>query len=475
MSGLLESIGVQAQSLNAQSAAISVAGKNLSNSDDPNYAVETANLASTTDGGAMLTGVTDARSQIIDAQIAQSLSAQGSLNAQQNTASTIQSLLGEQINTAADSSTATGNTTSSSSESGLSTALSNFFNSFSQLSSDPSQTSYQQAAISSAQTLAGQLNGLSSSLSQESTSVGQEVNAETTQAQGLLQSIASLNGQIAKLEISNPGSALDLINSRQGDINTLSGLMNITVTNSPEGLGQVDIGSVDAGANPVPLVSDATVQGSLSYNSGTNSFTGGLGGTTLDITGGTMAGYQSMVGSTIPTLNTNLNNIANQLVTSVNAVYSTGATGSAGNFFAPAGTTAATIAVQPAIVSAGTLVTGTSGTSGDNSDALAIANLQTHSFASGGGNTIQGTFGNYYNSNVVTAVGQQVSSLSTQQDTATLVYNNLMTQQQSVEGVSTDQQTSDLMIYQRAYQGIANVITVMNTLLNTVVTGLGIG
>jgi flagellar hook-associated protein 1 FlgK len=463
MSGLLDAINVQAQSLDAQSTAINTVGKNLANVDNPDYAREVTNLTSTTDGGVIAGSVTDTRNSIIDSQISQSLSDQGSLSVQSDTASTLQSLLGESVNTSADSSTASGDTSASSSESGITTALDNFFNAFSSLSSDPTESSYAQTALSNAQTLASNINALSSNLSSTDAGISSEITSQTSQAQGLLTTIASLNSQIAKTEVGG-GTAMDLINERQGDINTLSGLMNITVSSSAAGLGQVDITTIDAGANTVSLVTAGTVNGTLSYNSGTGTFTGGANGATLDVSSGSMAGYQTMR-NTISGLSNKVDSLASQLEVQVQ-------TANGGNPFFTLYFTLPTGATLPVTnMGVSNAVTADSlTTTGNNTISSAIAGLQNTTI-----NALGGTFSDYYSNNVVTAIGTQVSNLNTQQETVKLVYNNLLSQQQSAEGVSTDEETANLMVYQRAYQGIANVISVMNTLLSTVVSGMGIG
>ncbi len=545
MSGLLQSIGVQAQSLNAQSDAINITGKNLANVANPNYSRETANIVSTADGGAEVADVSSARDQILDSQIMQQLSAQGSLSSQSDIANTIQSFLGENIDTATDQSQAAAGASANSSQSGLSSALDNFFNAFTQLAADPSQESYKQTALSSAQELATQLNNLSQSVSQTSASITTSIDTQAQQAQGYLSDIAALNGQIAKIEVNAPGSALDLRDQRQADIEKLSSLMNVTVSNSPDGLGQVNITSTDAAGNAVSLVNDTQTAGSISYTGDalqqiaslngqiaaaeaaapgssaalvaqrtadiaalgnsmavtvTNSpdgldqvnltTTDAAGNTIslindtsvvnaptvdadsksiLDLTGGSIAGYESVRAGTLSTVNSDLNAVANQLVTSVNAAY--------GDFFTTNAAypaqyrSAGDIQVDPA-VTASTLKTSATGNPGANDIATAIANIGNTTFSTGNGDKINGTLSDYYNSQVVTAVGQQISSLTSQQDTNTLVYNNLISQRQSESGVSTDEEASNLMIFQNAYEGIARVISVMDTLLNTVVTGL---
>lgn len=456
MSGLIGSLIKQAQALNAQGIGLNIAGKNLANVNNEGYSRQRVNISTNSLGGTEITSISNARNKLIDAQIMREIMKMGSNGAQLSIANTLQSLLGEQISTSTNSTDA---------RPGLSKAIDDFFNAFSALAANPSEPAQKQRVLSAAQNMVDQLNSLSTSLSSVRTDITNQITSQTSDAQTLLGDIADLNNQIAKIEVANPGSALDLRDQRQAKIEALSKLMNITVQESSLGLGQIQISAATSSGSTV-LVNGPQVHGTLAYT-GTG-FTGGSPAVALSVISGSLAGYQSSLDGAVTNLQAGLDNIAEQMVTSVNAAYGA-------DFFrtdsgnAALYKTAGDIQLDPTLTIS-TLRTGATTDAGDNSLAKAIAALANTSFS--GSAAIQGTFSDYYHMQVTT-VGDDISSLKNQQASSDLVNSMLVSQRQSESGVSTDEEMTNIMIFQRAYQGNARVINAMDTLLDVVVNRLG--
>ena len=93
-------------------------------------------------------------------------------------------------------------------------------------------------------------------------------------------------------------------------------------------------------------------------------------------------------------------------------------------------------------------------------------------FSTAGGDAINGTLTQFY-SGAVSSIGQSLSSVTTQSTNQTAVQTLIVNQRQSVSGVSVDEEMSNLMTYQRAFQASSEVFQVINTLLDDVVTNLG--
>ncbi|MDA8333844.1 MAG: flagellar hook-associated protein FlgK [Peptococcaceae bacterium] len=100
----------------------------------------------------------------------------------------------------------------------------------------------------------------------------------------------------------------------------------------------------------------------------------------------------------------------------------------------------------------------------DGTNALALANLQNAAW-SGLNNT---TFDGYYQTTTET-VGAGVQNATQMQTTAQATNTQLVNMQQSVSGVSTDQEMAQLVQYQYAYQAAAQFLLVQNNILNTLV------
>jgi flagellar hook-associated protein 1 FlgK len=151
---------------------------------------------------------------------------------------------------------------------------------------------------------------------------------------------------------------------------------------------------------------------------------------------------------------TQLDGVANQLVSSVNgAISSADAAGAtAPPFFAPTGTTAATIAVNPSLSSSSTPYTA--------AEAGAVANLS-------------GQAADQAYSAFVTQIGGDVHAAQSAQATSQSLLSAIDNQRQSISGVSLDEEMTNLIQYQQAYQASARVMNAINETLNTLINQVG--
>jgi flagellar hook-associated protein 1 len=77
--------------------------------------------------------------------------------------------------------------------------------------------------------------------------------------------------------------------------------------------------------------------------------------------------------------------------------------------------------------------------------------------------------------NFITQVGFDTQTATTGNATQTTLAQNIDQERQSLVGINLDDQTQDLIKYQTAYQAAAKTISTLSTLLQTVVTGIGVG
>ena len=466
LSSLFNTLGTSVQALNAQSYAMNITGKNVANLDNPDYADESVQFASgggETGDGVSIIGVSSARSALLDDQVVAQLPVASSLTTQQQFLQTAQSGMGEDLtNTSASSSTST---TTSTGTSGLSSALENFFNSFQSLAAAPTSTAQMQSVFQQASTLTSTFQQTDSNLAQVQTELASQAQSSVSDANQQLQTIASLNGQIMALNASSPGSAADLVDQREAAVEQLAS--DLPVTTTQEANGSIQVSMTGTSGSPVILVNGSAVTGPVAV-SGTT-VTGGASASALQVSSGSIYGAFSADG-TIQTVRSSLDALADQIVTSVNAAYNpSGAP--AGNFFNPSGTTAGTIAVSSSLT-ASNLAAGT-GAAGDNSVALAIAGLANQTFSTAGGDSINGTIGQFY-AGVVTGLGQTLSNVDNEVTNENSLLNLVQTQRSNASGVSMDTEMGNLMKYQNAYQASARVFSTVDDLFATLV-GLGTG
>ncbi len=471
MSGLFSALNTSVTALQAHSLAVETAGKNLANVNNASYSRERVLYGTgatvITPEGAQSLGVTASvqqlRDSLLDGQVNNEAALTSYYNTIQSAYQRAQAGLGENLTGTA----ATSSTSSSVSQNGVGAALDDFFNAFQSFASSPTDTGARQALFSASSILTDRLQQSDQGLAQVQTDLNSQIGSDVTTANSLLQNIADLNSQIGRVEVNAPGSAVDLRDQRQAAIEKLAAIMPVTVT--PSSNGQVQISSVDGSGTAVPLVSLGTVQGTIAFD-GTQ-ITGGASATTLALKSGSIQGELDARDGAIQTLRTQLDNLAKQLVTSVNGVYNPGGTGT--NFFTAGGTTAGTISLDSTLT-ASNLRASNGGAAGDNTVALGIANLANKSYSTTGtpADAIDGTLSSYY-SGTITTFGQALNSVNSSVTNQTSIDSLVRSQRDAVSGVSLDEEMSDLIKYQRAFQASSRVFQMVDTLLDDVVNKLG--
>ena len=313
---------------------------------------------------------------------------------------------------------------------GISSQLQSFWSAWNDLANNPTNLSSRQSVVDAGTSLADSFNSLSSSL----TTLQSEISANYSTLTGSggqvasdANQIASLNTQIAAAQQAGqtPNTLLD---QRDQVLDNLSSLANITVGNQPNGMVSVQFGDA-----ATPLVSATNM---VTWPQTLTAAAGGQLGAMLNFAGpsGQIAGYE-----------TQLDNAASKLISSVNSLSSTTP------FFS--GNSASTIAVS---ATASTVETSSTSDSGGNDVATAIAALS-------GGAPDQAY------SAFVSQVGSDVQSAQKNQSLAGAVVNATSQQRESVDGVSLDQEMTNLITYQQAYQAAARVMTTMDSTLDTLI------
>ncbi|HET8673284.1 MAG TPA: flagellar hook-associated protein FlgK [Thermoleophilaceae bacterium] len=431
----------------AQQSALDVTSHNIANANTQGYSRQVVNFTTpdalqVTDGARLSTlaslgtGVdiqsyTRIRDQFLDLQYRAQNMVLGQQSATSSALSQVQSALAEP------------------GDNGISAQLAKFWSAWSDVANNPSSTASRQALVDQANTLVSSLHSLDSQLTNASNQASAEYTSLT----------ASPSGEIAQdaLELSNLNAAIkkavaagdhpnDLLDKRDQLLDTLSGLGQVSVTDLGNGSIQVNFGDA---ANPI--VDDTTVNWPQTLNNP---------GPPPTTSGGKLGALNDLFkpGGTIDSLRSDLNGIASDLATSVNAIHNTG--GPTGvDFFSvgAAGTEAATIGVN---VTAATVVTSTSGAAGDNDIANRIAALR-----GGSTDSLYSTF--------VTRIGSMVQTANRQQATAQALVNSVDSSRQSTSGVSMDEEMTNMVRFQRAYQASARAMTTMDQMLDTLINRTG--
>ncbi len=566
-------LNIAKSALSANQTVIQTISHNIANVNTPGYSRQEAVLEeavpTATSVGLMGNGVLVQQiKSYLDQNIQNSISAQNS-NLQEQTVAenyltSVQGVFNED-------------------NSNLSSSITQFFNDWQALSTDPTSSADKQAVALDGQNLSTTINSMYNDLTTLQTQANGDVNSAISDINTTLTSIASLNQQIAQGQVGT-SEANDYIDQRNQLLQTLSGEMNITcmqgsnnmvtvLTSSGKSLVE---GNTACQLTPLTDQVSGFTRVGLQGASGTVDITG-------EITGGSLGALTTARDTTIGGYISDLNGLAKSLTENVNYFSQMGNGGtpdqttSTGTFFQPVadGNYAGRMAVSGQIVdssgnvqTANVMTTSSTTDTTDNDVALRIASLANETLL--GGNTVASTAfasntaalgisGNLavngvtvavgagdslsdiaatingiegqtgvsasvthsstgyqlvlttaatnghisvvngdlaastsgytgitqtlglsgatytgYEAGVVSKVGEAVKSA-----TELATYNqNAMTslqgQQASESGVSIDEEMSNLIQYENAYQAAARLYTVADSLLNTLLNAVGV-
>jgi flagellar hook-associated protein 1 FlgK len=182
---------------------------------------------------------------------------------------------------------------------------------------------------------------------------------------------------------------------------------------------------------------------------------------TSSLTGGDLGGTIQMRDQTIPGLLNQLDTLANQFGSAMNAAQAKGfdSNGNAGqNFFNVSSTVSGSAEnIGMAITNPDEIASSSDGTSGSNGNLANLSAVQTTALPSGSTPT------EAYAS-LVYQVGNLTSNATAESSATAASLLQLNNQLSSVSGVSIDEESANLLTYQNAYEAAARVVTTVQAL-----------
>jgi flagellar hook-associated protein 1 FlgK len=182
---------------------------------------------------------------------------------------------------------------------------------------------------------------------------------------------------------------------------------------------------------------------------------------TASVTGGDLGGSIQTRDQTITGLLTSLNTLANQFGTAFNAAQAKGfdQNGKAGgNFFTVPSTIAGSAAsISVAITNPTAIAASSDGTAGSNGNLANLSAVQTAALPAGQ------TPADAY-AGLVFQVGSLTANATAESSATTASLLQLNDQLSSVSGVSIDEESTNLITYQTAYQAAARVVTTIQAM-----------
>ena len=357
---------------------------------------------------------------------------------------------------------------------GLNQVMSEFWNSWQDLTNNPSGSVERTVLLAKSEMLAATFSKNHEDLQQIQRDIDSYIEGTVEEISRLSENIVDLNQKIIQVE-SAGHAANDYRDQRDLILKGLSELIDIDTFEDATGGVTISVGSGQAlveGTHTYRLSTQANSMGHKDVTWLDDS--GNMMIITTSIDKGKLKGWLDARDVDIANSLSELDTLAQNLMTEVNTIHAAGygLDGSTGNDFFSGVATAAGIRVNPLISNDIKLIAAAESFNivpgdkpGDNGNAIAIANLQTAQTMNG--NTA--TFGTYYDSMVSDAglaVQQAVSHFEHQSQMVLQVENY----RESISGVSIDEETVNLIKYQNAYQAAAKLITTADEMMQTVLS-----
>ena len=463
MQTLFGNLEVGRKSLLAQQLALQVTGNNIANVNTPGYtrqrAVLAESLAQDTPAGPIGTGVDvqtveSVRDQFLEARLGSVIQDSSREDAVAGYLNQVQSV-------------------SAVSQAGLRDALSRFFNSFSALATDASSLPLRSSLISAAQNLTTTFQNSAQQLTEIRENADAAIVDAVNQINSLTARIGSLNQQITNTEFG--GSHVNSLRDERAEaLNQLASFIDIHYYEAED--GTLSVSTAGQSLVTANFVQALRAQQTAPY--GFRQIIAGQTDITGSIQGGRLSGLVQVRDVIVPNYQADLDTLASNVINQINTVHTGGTdlqippTSPALDFFNPvSGTAGAARAISVNAVIAGDaryIAAGRSGAPGDNANALALADLGNQRLLASGTQTFADAI-----ASLQSRIGTDAQRAQSELETNNAIRTQLENSRDAVSGVSLDEEAVDLIKFQRAYQASAKYISVIDQLMEDIVTTLG--
>ena len=449
MGNLFGSLVASAGSLRAVERSLAAVQNNVANAGAPGYAKQTQVLLSRRfNPGEGLPGGVDpgvavsARSEFAEETVRGQNSSWGRASQQVNDLANV-----EPVFTISEGS-------------GISGALTNLYQSFSQLSISPNDSSARLVVIERARSLARSFNSAAKDLGSASLGADRESAALVGQINTGIADLKAINHEIRASFSAKQDAGLDA--RLHATLENLAEVASIKAIPQEDGTFSVFL------AGQVPLLVGENQYSLRAVPTGAQ--TQVIDGRGIDVAGlvteGRLSASLETKNTTIPSLTSSLDALAKGFADQVNGVLG-GGVDAAGNAptktlftYSATGSPAGSLAVSN--IAPPELAAALPSAPGGNGNALNLGALA-------GAKAINGfTFTEYYG-NVAAQIGRQLSAARTGESSSKQLLAQARSARQDISGVNLDEEAARLIELQRGYQASAKMLTVLNELTDTVI------
>lgn len=355
------------------------------------------------------------------------------------------------------------------SDEGLAASLDELWAAFDEVANNPGEIPQRAAALEQAAATASQFQFMDAQIRQQRATAVNEAEALVARVNDLATEVATLNDSLRPLLLSN-ASANDLLDQRDLALGELADLVGARIENRDDGTVDVFVGgSTLVVSNRTVELQTTTVPDAGLADVGLQKLVFQWKGSGQVVpSGGEAAGLLDIANTDLPDAIRDLDAIADALVTDVNTFHAAGNDLDANtgwNFFDPAGTSAATLAVSADVAGQPRRIAAADAAAGqlDATVAQQIADLR---------NTVGGADDQY--AELVGRLGVKVGSTRSRASAQASVLQRVDEARLSARSVNIDEEMIDMVSAQRAYEASARVINAVDEMLDTIVNRLGL-
>jgi len=459
MAGALSGIEIARRAIQAQQTALTVAGHNIANANTPGYSRQMAVMQTTSPlpsgggPGQEGTGVTireikRIRDSFIDARIQNELQKGGRWKSRAEILEQIELLFNEP------------------SDFGIRASLDGFWRAMQDLSVSPNNDAVRATVTERAKGLCESIRHTRWSLVSYTKDINSSIRVDVGEVNALGARIAELNNQISISK--NLGEQPnDLLDRRNLLIEELAELINIDIVSRDQDTVAVYVGGI--------ALVDGLENREMNIIGGNSDdefvIRWGHTGIDVNITGGRLKGLIELRDNDLAHYLQSLDAIAATLIDRTNQVHRSGY-GLDGNtdrdFFTGTGADDISVA-QPVVNNLALIAASASGEAGDGENAMRMAQVQHELLMLGGTATI----GGFYNA-TITELGVAARKAMQASDNEEVLIGHLKNLQESVAGVSLDEEMANMIRFQHAYNAAARFLTAMDENLDRIINHTGL-
>ncbi|MEE3125682.1 MAG: flagellar hook-associated protein FlgK [Actinomycetota bacterium] len=351
-------------------------------------------------------------------------------------------------------------------DSGVSAAMADFRSSWQDLANDPGGNAARGQVLARAESLAGALAAQAANVSAEMTTQRLTLQGSVAEVDTVAKELAATNRAIATaaldgVDVSDLADTRDVLGLKLAELTGGVGLLQ------PDGTMNVSVAGVSlvsgSTAGTLRIATGVTAAGGPDGSPVTFAIDHGATSTTLtaDVRG-EVGASADLLNTTLPAYAAGLGAVARDLADTVNATHAAGydldgTTGTAFFSYDPADPAATlNVAVTARQVAASSLPGGV--LDGSNADVIGTAGSAEASYQ-----------------RLVNGFGTEVASAQRLVRTQSLLTTQVDSAREQLSGVNLDEETVAMLTAQRAYEAAARVMSVMDSVLDTLINRTGIG